>query len=47
MIAGSSAGRGREDNSAQVSTHKEFVIPAGGGYFCSPSITAMQEVPAS
>jgi hypothetical protein len=47
MIAGSSAGRGREDNSAQVSTHKEFVIPAGGGYICSPSITAMQEVPAS
>ena len=37
---------GTGGNSAQVSPHKEFVIPAGG-YFFSPSITAMQEVPAT
>jgi Dyp-type peroxidase family len=35
---------GTDGNSAQVSTQKEFVIPTGGGYFFSPSITAMQEV---
>ncbi len=35
---------GTGGTSAQVSTQKEFVIPTGGGYFFSPSISAIREV---